>query len=115
MLRSVRTPGGADAVRAAASGIRHNRHRACAAAGRDDSRVEYATASGGDGEAEQSEGTIGADRSGRSITIYVREPATEGKANKAVAELLAAHLGVPKSRVNLIGGATSRTKRFRVA
>ncbi|AFA72683.1 protein of unknown function DUF167 [Gordonia polyisoprenivorans VH2] len=50
-----------------------------------------------------------------SITIYVREPATEGKANKAVAELLAAHLGVPKSRVNLIGGATSRTKRFRVA
>ncbi|QTI71158.1 DUF167 domain-containing protein [Gordonia polyisoprenivorans] len=50
-----------------------------------------------------------------SITIYVREPATEGKANKAVAELLAAHLGVPKSRVNLIGGATSRTKRFRVS
>ncbi|RPA65216.1 DUF167 domain-containing protein [Gordonia oryzae] len=50
-----------------------------------------------------------------SITIYVREPATEGKANKAVAELLAAHLGIPKSRVSLIGGATSRTKRFRVA
>lgn len=50
-----------------------------------------------------------------SITIYVREPATEGKANRAVAELLARHLGVGKSRLNLIGGATSRTKRFRVS
>ncbi|MGC4934144.1 DUF167 domain-containing protein [Gordonia sp. DT30] len=50
-----------------------------------------------------------------SVTIFVREPATEGRANKAVAELLATHLGVPKSRVNLIGGATSRTKRFRVS
>ena len=49
-----------------------------------------------------------------SITIYVREPATEGKANKAVAELLAKHLGVPKSKVALIGGATARTKRVRV-
>lgn len=50
-----------------------------------------------------------------AITIYVREPATEGKANKAIAELLASHLGVPKSRIALVGGATSRTKRFRVS
>ncbi|MEP9392257.1 MULTISPECIES: DUF167 domain-containing protein [Gordonia] len=50
-----------------------------------------------------------------AITIFVREPATEGKANKAIAELLAKHLGVPKSRVALVGGATSRTKRFRVS
>ena len=49
-----------------------------------------------------------------SITIYVREPATEGRANKAVAEVLASHLGVPKSKVALIGGATARTKRYRV-
>lgn len=49
-----------------------------------------------------------------SMTIYVREPATEGRANKAVAEILADHLGVPKSRVALVGGATSRTKRFRI-
>ena len=49
-----------------------------------------------------------------AITIYVREPATEGKANKAVAALLAKHLGVPKSQVAIVGGATSRTKRFRV-
>ncbi|MDL9938285.1 DUF167 domain-containing protein [Gordonia sp. ABSL1-1] len=49
-----------------------------------------------------------------SLILFVREPATEGRANKAVAEVLAAHLGVPKSKVALIGGATSRTKRFRV-
>ena len=49
-----------------------------------------------------------------ALTVFVREPATEGKANKAVAALLAAHLGVPKSRVALVGGATSRTKRFRI-
>ncbi|QKT08648.1 DUF167 domain-containing protein [Gordonia sp. X0973] len=49
-----------------------------------------------------------------ALTVYVREPATEGKATKAVGELLAKHFGVPKSRVVLVGGATSRIKRFRV-
>ena len=49
-----------------------------------------------------------------ALTVYVRESAIEGRANKAVAELLAKHLGVPKSKVALIGGATARTKRFRV-
>ncbi|MGV9710543.1 DUF167 domain-containing protein [Gordonia sp. NPDC003424] len=49
-----------------------------------------------------------------SMTIYVREPAVEGRANKAVAEILAGHLGVPKSKIALVGGATARTKRFRV-
>lgn len=49
-----------------------------------------------------------------SLTVYVRERAIEGKATEAVSLLLAAHLGVPKSRVSLISGATSRIKRFRV-
>jgi uncharacterized protein (TIGR00251 family) len=48
------------------------------------------------------------------LTIYVREPAVEGKANAAVAKLLAKHLGVPSSHVELVSGATSRVKRFRV-
>jgi uncharacterized protein len=48
------------------------------------------------------------------LTIYVREQAVEGKANEAVVKLLAKHLGVPPSRVELISGATSRAKRFRV-
>ncbi|MFT3663168.1 MAG: DUF167 domain-containing protein [Gordonia sp. (in: high G+C Gram-positive bacteria)] len=49
-----------------------------------------------------------------AMTVYVREPATEGKANKAVALLLARHFGVPKSSVVLVGGATSRLKRFTI-
>ncbi len=49
------------------------------------------------------------------LTIYVREPAVDGKANNAVIRLLAAHLQLPKSRVELVSGATSRLKRFRIS
>lgn len=49
-----------------------------------------------------------------SLTVYVRERAVEGKATEAVIRILADHLGVPKSRVTLISGATSRIKRFQV-
>ncbi|MET8799534.1 DUF167 family protein [Nocardia sp. NPDC004568] len=50
-----------------------------------------------------------------TLHLWVRAPATEGKANRAAAELLAAHLGVPKGAVRLSGGATSRHKRFEIA
>jgi uncharacterized protein YggU (UPF0235/DUF167 family) len=50
-----------------------------------------------------------------ALTIYVQERAVDGKANEAVTKLLAAHLGVPRSRVELISGATARLKRFRVS
>lgn len=50
-----------------------------------------------------------------SLTIYVPERAVDGKANDAVIKLLAAHLGVPRSRVELISGATARLKRFRIS
>ncbi|MBX7430628.1 DUF167 domain-containing protein [Mycobacterium sp. Y57] len=49
------------------------------------------------------------------LTIYVREPALDGKADKAATRLLAAHLQLPTSRVELVSGATSRLKRFRVS
>ncbi len=49
-----------------------------------------------------------------ALTIYVRERAVEGKATEAAARLLAEHLGVPRSRVELVAGATSRVKRFRI-
>ena len=49
------------------------------------------------------------------LTLYVRERAVEGKANDAVVALLAKHLGVPRSRVELASGATSRLKRFRIS
>lgn len=48
------------------------------------------------------------------LTIYVPERAVDGKANDAVTKLLAAHLGVPRSRLELVSGATARVKRFRV-
>lgn len=49
-----------------------------------------------------------------TLTIYVRERAIEGKATDAAARLLADHFGVSRSSVELISGATSRIKRFRV-
>ncbi|WP_167101619.1 DUF167 domain-containing protein [Mycobacterium sp. DL592] len=49
-----------------------------------------------------------------ALTIYVRERAIEGKATEAAARLLADHLGVPRSSVQLASGATSRIKRFTV-
>ncbi|OKH66806.1 hypothetical protein EB72_04590 [Mycobacterium sp. SWH-M1] len=49
-----------------------------------------------------------------TLTIYVRERAVDGQANEAVIRLLAEHLGVPRRRVTLVSGATSRLKRFRV-
>jgi uncharacterized protein len=54
---------------------------------------------------------IGADG---ALMIYVREQAVEGKANEAVVKLLAEHLDVPRNRVELTSGATSRLKRFRI-
>jgi uncharacterized protein YggU (UPF0235/DUF167 family) len=49
------------------------------------------------------------------LTIFVRVPAVDGKANDAVTRLLAAHLQLPRSRIELVSGATSRQKRFRVS
>jgi uncharacterized protein len=48
------------------------------------------------------------------LTIYVRERAVDGTANDAVTRLLAAHLQLPRSRVELVSATTSRPKRFRV-
>jgi uncharacterized protein YggU (UPF0235/DUF167 family) len=48
------------------------------------------------------------------LTIYVQERPVDGKANEAVTRLLAEHLDVPPSRVELVSGGTSRIKRFRV-
>ncbi|MEZ0339583.1 DUF167 domain-containing protein [Mycobacterium sp. pV006] len=49
-----------------------------------------------------------------ALTVYVRERAVDGKANEAVIRVLAAHFGVARRDVELIAGATSRLKRFRI-
>lgn len=48
------------------------------------------------------------------LTVYVREPAVDGKANAAVIRVLAEHFGVPRSRVELASGAGARVKRFTI-
>ena len=42
--------------------------------------------------------------------VYVTAPAIEGRANRAVLELLAAHFGLKKSQVHLVRGEKSRDK-----
>jgi len=42
--------------------------------------------------------------------VGVREPARDGKANQAVLDSLAHHLGVPKSRIKILRGHSSRHK-----
>ncbi len=52
---------------------------------------------------------------GRSVVkVRVRAVAEGGEANRAVTELLAKALRVPKSRVRVLSGATSRLKQIAV-
>lgn len=46
--------------------------------------------------------------------VRVKPPATEGRANARAIELLAKHFGVPKTRVKIIRGATSKHKVFQI-
>jgi hypothetical protein len=48
------------------------------------------------------------------IKIRVRAIAEGGEANRAVTDLLARTLGVPKARVRLLSGATSRLKQIAI-
>ena len=52
---------------------------------------------------------------GRSVVkVRVRAIADGGEANRAVTELLAKALGVPKGRVKILSGATSRLKQVAI-
>jgi uncharacterized protein (TIGR00251 family) len=48
------------------------------------------------------------------IKVRVRAIADGGEANRAVMELIAKVLGVPKARVRILSGATSRLKQIAV-
>ncbi|TCJ28627.1 DUF167 domain-containing protein [Nocardioides jejuensis] len=45
-----------------------------------------------------------------SLTLFVRERAVDGAANDGVIKLLSDHFGVPKSRITILRGHTSRSK-----
>ena len=51
---------------------------------------------------------------GETIRVTVTVVPEDGKANAAVIKLLAKALGVAKSRLVLVRGATSRDKLFRI-
>jgi uncharacterized protein (TIGR00251 family) len=52
---------------------------------------------------------------GRAVLkVRVRAPPSEGEANGALGLLLAKVLGVPPSRAEVVGGATSRIKRVKI-
>jgi uncharacterized protein len=53
-------------------------------------------------------------RHGDAVKLRVAAPPEGGRANEAVAGLLATTLGVPRERVSLTSGQKSRSKRFRV-
>lgn len=52
---------------------------------------------------------------GEALKIRLAAPPVDGKANESLLAFLAERLAVPKARVTLEAGATSRSKRVRVA
>ncbi len=48
------------------------------------------------------------------MTVYLREPAHDGRANVALVQLIAKHHDVPKSSVKIIRGISSRHKLIRI-
>jgi uncharacterized protein len=46
--------------------------------------------------------------------IRTKKPPDKGKANEDIVDILAEHLGVPKTSITLLRGATSKTKMFKI-
>jgi uncharacterized protein len=51
---------------------------------------------------------------GQAVKIKVAQPPEEGKANRAVEELLAGVLGIPKTSVSVVAGQTRALKTVRI-
>ena len=49
-----------------------------------------------------------------ALKLSVKAPPVEGKANRAVTKFVSQLLGVAPSRVDIISGESSRTKRVRI-
>lgn len=50
------------------------------------------------------------EESDGSLTVFLKSPPIEGKANQELVKLLADKFGVPKSRVTIQSGANARIK-----
>ncbi len=51
---------------------------------------------------------------GEALKLRLAAPPVDGKANECLLAFLAAQLGVAKSRVELVSGASARAKRVRI-
>ena len=49
-----------------------------------------------------------------TLTVYIKAPAIEGRANAAAIKLLAKHFKVAPSKVKLVRGVTSKYKMFEI-
>jgi uncharacterized protein (TIGR00251 family) len=49
-----------------------------------------------------------------ALKISLTTPPTDGRANEALISILAERLSIPRSRISLISGATSRSKSLRI-
>jgi len=56
---------------------------------------------------------IGAVQAGR-LRVRITAPPIDGKANEHLIRFLAGEFGVPRARVELLGGAGGREKRLRI-
>lgn len=56
-----------------------------------------------------------AGRHGDALKVRLAAPPVDGEANEVLVRFLAKLLGVPKSAVVIVSGATGRRKRVRVA
>lgn len=54
------------------------------------------------------------DQGGGNYRVRVKAPPVEGKANEALITVLAEHFNVPKSRIRLCSGKTSKHKLFEI-
>lgn len=52
---------------------------------------------------------------GEALKLRLAAPPVDGKANEALIAFVAQALGLPRSRVELVSGQSSRAKRLRVA
>jgi uncharacterized protein (TIGR00251 family) len=50
-----------------------------------------------------------------ALKVSLTTPPTDGRANQALITFLAGELHIPRARVTLLTGATSRTKSLRIA
>jgi hypothetical protein len=50
-----------------------------------------------------------------ALKVSITAPATDGRANDALLAFMAERLDLPRARVSLLAGATSRSKTLRIA